>query len=1045
VTLAALRDWRRTLWLWYLAATALLTIAYLLLPPLKGSAPVINGLGLSSVVAIAIGIRLHRPKARLAWRLLLLGQVLYVAGDIYTYTYPELLGGTVGFPSAGDAIYLTVYPVLVAGLFLLIKRRDATRDRSAVIDSLILTVGLALLSWIFLVAPNIHASGLSPLAKLVSIAYPLGDILLLGAAIRLAVDAGKRAPAFFLLVASVIALLITDCAYNYALLVNGYHHQLSFDIGWIAYLVLWGCAALHPSMRTLEEPAVGRPTRLTRLRLVQLALACLIAPGVIFSQEFHNADILVVIGASATLFLLVVTRMAGLVRQEERATGRELALRRAGVALVAAAGHNKVNDAVVAATREVVGTDAIVRLLLYSADGIELAAASDPTAQGNVSEDAAGWLHAVIARSSSMSVDALPECARSALQVDDDGIVLFLPLSARETVRGALVVKTVVALPGEMLASLESLASQVSLALEAASLAEDVHRQRSEARFRSLVAHASDLITVLDIDGIVTYQSPSIERVLGYSADEIEGTRFDRLLAETDRSRLERIMNDTSESGTDTHALECSLQHSDERWLRFEVRHTHLLHDETVRGIVLNSRDISERKAFEEQLAHQAFHDPVTNLANRALFSDRVQHALRSTVRRGAMVGVMFIDLDDFKTVNDSLGHPAGDSVLEQVARRLESAVRPSDTVARFGGDEFAILLDDVEGSEEAAMVAERTLRTLEAPVEIDGKLVYPRGSIGICMSDEDLLTQDAEELLRNADVAMYMAKRDSKGGYRLFEPAMHERVVERLEVRAELEQALSLGQLEVYYQPVVQLEGAVSYGVEALLRWIHPTRGVIAPAEFIPLAEETGLIIPIGRWVIREACREAVGLQARFPRSTPLTMSVNLSVKQLQSETIVADVHSALEYSQLNPSSLVLEVTETVMMADADTALARLRGLKDLGVRIAMDDFGTGYSSLSYLSRLPVDILKMDRSFLTTEREGDSAMAAAIIAIGERLGLEVVAEGIESQEQYETLQQLGCELGQGFLFAKPMPHAALLAYLLDDTVVDKASNANAA
>jgi EAL domain-containing protein (putative c-di-GMP-specific phosphodiesterase class I) len=273
----------------------------------------------------------------------------------------------------------------------------------------------------------------------------------------------------------------------------------------------------------------------------------------------------------------------------------------------------------------------------------------------------------------------------------------------------------------------------------------------------------------------------------------------------------------------------------------------------------------------------------------------------------------------------------------------------------------------------------------------------------------------------------------------------MHERVVERLEVRAELEQALELGQLEVYYQPVVRLEGGVSYGVEALLRWIHPTRGIIAPAEFIPLAEETGLIIPIGHWVIREACREAIGLQARFPRSTPLTMSVNLSVKQLQSETIVADVHAALENSQLSPSSLVLEVTETVMMADADTALARLRGLKDLGVRIAMDDFGTGYSSLSYLSRLPVDILKMDRSFLATEHEGDSAMAAAIIAIGERLGLEVVAEGIESQEQFETLQELGCELGQGFLFARPMPHTALLAYLLDDTVADKASNANAA
>jgi diguanylate cyclase (GGDEF)-like protein/PAS domain S-box-containing protein len=1046
VTLAALRDWRRSLWLWYLAVAGLLTAAYVLIPPLKGNATVINALGLSSLIAIAVGIRMHRPQARLAWRLLLLGQLLYVAGDIYTYTYPELLGGTVGFPSPGDAIYLSVYPMLVAGLFLIVRRRNTARDRSAVIDSLILTVGLALLSWIFLVAPNIHASGLSPLAKVVSVAYPLGDILLLAAAIRLAVDAGKRAPAFFLLVGSLVALLITDCAYNYALLVNGYHHQLSFDIGWIAYLVLWGCTALHPSMRTLEEPAVGARTRLTRLRLVQLALACLIAPGVIFSQEFHNIDVLVVIGAAATLFLLVVARMAGLVRQEERATGRELALRRAGVALVAAAGHNKVNDAVVAATREVVGADAIVRLLLYSGDGLELAAASEsPATQDTIPENAAGWLHAMIDRSSSIPARSLPECARDALLVDDDGVILLLPLSAREEVRGALVIKTPAALPGEMLASLESLASQISLALEAAALAEGLHRQKSEARFRSLVAHASDLITVLDADGVVTYQSPSIERVLGYSAEEIEGTRFDQLLAETDRSRLERIMTDPSEGGTDTHALECSLQHSDERWLRFEVRHTHLLHDETVRGIVLNSRDISERKAFEDQLAHQAFHDPVTNLANRALFSDRVQHALRATVRRGAMVGVMFIDLDDFKTVNDSLGHPAGDSVLEQVARRLEAAVRPADTVARFGGDEFAILLDDVEGSDEAAMIAERALRTLETPVEIDGKQVYPRGSIGICMSDEDLLTQDAEELLRNADVAMYMAKRDSKGSYRLFEPAMHERVVERLEVRAELEQALALGQLEVYYQPVVRLEGGISYGVEALLRWIHPTRGVIAPAQFIPLAEETGLIIPIGHWVIQEACREAVGLQARFPRSTPLTMSVNLSVKQLQSETIVADVQAALEHSQLTPHSLVLEVTETVMMADADTALARLRGLKDLGVRIAMDDFGTGFSSLSYLSRLPVDILKMDRSFLTTENQGDSAMAAAIIAIGERLGLEVVAEGIESQEQFETLQELGCELGQGFLFAKPMPHTALLAYLLDDTVVDQADSANAA
>jgi diguanylate cyclase (GGDEF)-like protein len=405
----------------------------------------------------------------------------------------------------------------------------------------------------------------------------------------------------------------------------------------------------------------------------------------------------------------------------------------------------------------------------------------------------------------------------------------------------------------------------------------------------------------------------------------------------------------------------------------------------------------------------------------------------------------MFIDLDDFKTVNDSMGHPAGDRVLQQVADRLVGAVRPSDTVARFGDDEFANLLDRVTGSEEAAMIAERILAALEAPVELAGKQVYPRCSIGICMSDEDLLSQDAEELLRNADVAMYMAKRDSKGSYRRFEPAMHERVVERIELRAKLQRALDLGQFEVYYQPVVRLDLGLSYGLETLLRWIHPTRGVIVPAQFIPLTEETGLIIPMGRWVVREACREAIALQATFPRPIPLTMSVNLSVKQLQSETIVADVRDALEHSQLEPSSLVLEVTETVMMADADTALARLSELKALGIRLAMDDFGTGYSSLSYLGRLPIDILKMDRSFLTTGRDGGSGLAAAIIAIGERLGLEVVAEGIETEEQIELLQELGCELGQGFLFAKPMPHGALLAYLVDDAVAVEASSSNAA
>ena len=387
----------------------------------------------------------------------------------------------------------------------------------------------------------------------------------------------------------------------------------------------------------------------------------------------------------------------------------------------------------------------------------------------------------------------------------------------------------------------------------------------------------------------------------------------------------------------------------------------------------------------------------------------------------------MFIDLDDFKTVNDSLGHQAGDAILEEVARRLERTIRPADTVARFGGDEFAVLLDGVAGSDEAALIADRLLAELEAPTSLDGQLVYPRASIGICMSDEDLLSQDADELLRNADVAMYMAKRDTKGRYRLFEPAMHERVVERLELRGELQQALEQGQLEVYYQPIVRLRGVGRYGVEALLRWNHPTRGTVAPGQFIPLAEETGLIVPIGKWVIEQACRKARRAAARF--AEPLRISVNLSVKQLQSESIIDDVRSALESNGLPPDTLVLEVTETVMLADIDVAVARLHALKALGVRIAMDDFGTGYSSLSYLSRLPVDILKMDRSFLTGGIE-NSGLAPAIIAIGEQLGLEVVAEGIERPDQIDRLQELGFDLGQGFLFGRPMQSSRLDEHL---------------
>jgi diguanylate cyclase (GGDEF)-like protein/PAS domain S-box-containing protein len=1023
----AVKPSRRSAWAWYMAAGALVTLLYVWVSPVAGNGRVMNSLGLSSSVAIVLGIVFHQPRLRRAWVCFLVGQLLFFLGDVYTYS------PNVPFPSPGDALYLTVYPALMAGLVLLVRRRNPISDWAGLIDSLILSLGIGLLSWVFLVAPYIDLSGMTNVAKGVSMAYPLGDVLLLAAAIRLAVDTGRRQPAFYLLASSIVCLLVTDSVYNYMLLKGTYHHQVLLDVGWIGYYLLWGAAALHPSMRTLDEPAPNRRVRLTRVRLGLLAVACLIAPAIRVVQADSNAEMLVVTCASMVLFLLVVARMAGLVRQEERVVARERALRHAGLTLVGATGLDEIYTATIEAVQSLVGRAVDVWVVDVQNDGYRIVAASDGTGResGTLDVLAAAWIARRAATGCAPLAEAPPEL-RAALGISEDAVaaddrIVLSPLAGRSESHGYVVAHVDRCDVAQLMPALEALGSQVALALSSAILSEDLHRRQSEARFRSLVAHSSDLITVVAAGGEISYLSPSIERLLGYTADDLHGTSFLSLVAASDRARIAHVLEPFGPEA-DSHTLECTLVHRDGTELEFEIRHTNLMDDEHIGGIVLNSRDISERKAFERQLAHQAFHDSVTGLANRALFADRVAHALSRRSDERTPMGVMFIDLDDFKTINDSLGHPVGDSVLRQVGERLLGALRPTDTAARFGGDEFAVLLEDIEGSQDAADIAERLKEAIERPVDAEGKELFVRASIGICLTRPGETTSP-EDLLRNADVAMYMAKRDIKGSYRMFEPAMHESVVERLELRADLQRAIDERQLEVHYQPVVRLDKGSVNGLEALLRWQHPTRGTISPAQFIPLAEETGLIIPIGRWVLREACKQGAALQIAVGDDQRLMMSVNLSVKQLQSDTIVADVESALAESQLVPANLVLEITESVMMADIDLAVARLNALKALGVRLAMDDFGTGYSSLSYLSKFPVDILKMDRSFLQAGR-ADSGLAAAIVSLGETLNLQVVAEGIEMPEQLSSMLTLGCELGQGFLFAKAMPLPSVVEYL---------------
>jgi diguanylate cyclase (GGDEF)-like protein len=417
----------------------------------------------------------------------------------------------------------------------------------------------------------------------------------------------------------------------------------------------------------------------------------------------------------------------------------------------------------------------------------------------------------------------------------------------------------------------------------------------------------------------------------------------------------------------------------------------------------------------------QAFHDALTGLPNRALFLDRLEHALARGRRDQSWVAVLFVDLDRFKLINDTLGHAAGDELLITAGQRLRATVRESDTAARFGGDEFAILLGNETSAAHAAVVAERVIEAMRAPFKVSGREVFVSASVGIAISHAG--HEDAAEILRNADVAMYRAKHQGSGGYHIFEPGMRVALIERLELEADLRRAVDHGEFTLVYQPIMTLEAPTISGFEALIRWSHPSRGLVSPAEFIPLAEETGLIFPIGRWVLEEACREAARWQSEHPRDPPRTVSVNLSACQLQHAGLVGEVANALAASRLDPGCLVVEITESVLIHDTEAIIARLTELKQLGVRVAIDDFGTGYSSLSYIRQLPVDIVKVDKSFIDhiDQSAEASAVARAIIRLGHTLNLATVAEGIEEPGQLETLRKMQCELGQGYLFTKPL------------------------
>ena len=553
--------------------------------------------------------------------------------------------------------------------------------------------------------------------------------------------------------------------------------------------------------------------------------------------------------------------------------------------------------------------------------------------------------------------------------------------------------------------------------------------RESEQRFRALVHHASDVFTVIGADGVIRYQSPAIEQVLGYPTEAIIGRSFLNLIDPHDQDIARQLFERSQmQPGVPTVGEVHMRPREDMQAPRhFEMTATDLLDDSTVRGLVLNYRDITERALYEQQLSQQAFHDALTSLPNRALFQDRLEHALR---QRGQTVGLLFVDLDHFKVVNDSLGHDAGDQLLCDVAQRLAGCLREGDTLARLGGDEFTVLMPDIAGAQDAATVASRIESRLEPPFELPGQSVFVTASIGIATGVA--LHDRSDALLRDADAAMYEAKARGRARHALFDPTMHTRAVTRLAIETDLRRAIDNDQLELHYQPIMWLQSNMIVGVEALVRWRRPDGTLVPPGEFVPVAEETGLIRPIGRWVLHEACRQLARWRSDLPQAAGLAMSVNISARQLQDASIVEDVESALRETGLDAGSLILELTESAVVETFEEALTTLQQLRWMSVQLAMDDFGTGYSSLSSLSRLPLDILKIDQSFvarLDQDAEG-RAVVYAIVSLATALGIRVTGEGIETTSQLSTLLELDCDHGQGFLLGRPAPPDEVAAML---------------
>ena len=1006
---------------------ALLVATYYVWPGLRVEA---GGLfDLSGGFAIVAGVVINRPARKTPWLLLAVANLTFAAGQISFLVLTDVVKANVPFPSVADVFYLATYPLYAAGMGIFIWSRSPDRDRRSLIDALTLTVGLALLSWIYLILPYVHHPGLSWLQKSVAIAYPLGDVLVLAMLARLLVPGTARARSVQLLTLGTVGLLVSDVSYGLEQLHGSFHSGSVVVLGWAVFFGAWGAAALHPSMAELTRPVIRQPAVTSPVRLTVLMLASLIAPVVLFTQSVsgRNHDDSVIAVFSALLYLLVLCRLWDVAASHRRVLRRERAVRLAGVSLASAV---SVTEAVATIERAAVAlfdprSPREALLVVRDDDMLRRAAAADGNSP--LLDRLAGLIESrtpLLTGSQPLFLPAARLGERASILLPGCDGMLLCPVTLTDRPSGHPFI-AVLAVFGrqrtlaDLSATLEILAQQAALAVERVVLSNEVIRRGSEAYFQTLVQDTSDAILIIGDDGMVRYASPSAASIFGDVT--MDGVALQDLVQDGERDNLVRVLGRMREhAGRRSYFEEMRITRRDNVSVRVQVRYSDLRGESTVGGMVLTLRDVTEQHQLEEELKHRAFHDALTGLPNRLLFQDRAACGLVATRRDRTIAGVLFVDLDDFKLVNDTMGHSVGDELLVAAGARLSSVVRNSDMAARLGGDEFAVLVEGVADSAAVDAFAERIVTAFAEPFTLAAGSVLSTATIGVATTEE---SADVDELLRHADLALYAAKAAGKRQWRRYQPILSAGMIRRRVVQAALETAVKNSEFSLVYQPIVDLVSGQVAGFESLVRWRHAQWGMMQPSQFIELAEETGHIVPLGSWVLRQAATIVAQWIRRNTRPVPLYVSVNVSARQFRDPGFVDGVRRVLAETGLAPSALMLELTESVLLRRDERIYHYLRELKAIGVRLAMDDFGTGYSSLSYLRELPFDVLKIDKSFIDGIATSDQGLALVegINRIAGMLDLSVIAEGIEAEVQRDLLVSMGCRYGQGYLLAMPV------------------------